>query len=173
MSGMIPYSKKREGNNYKNKGVYAQIKIKSPADIVAGEDLRQFNEKIDELFEKMPRGVERRCSLKKMEMTAIGKTFSVFEKDKAQTLLKFTRKYCYNAWFGVDPLMHEEKYVECIKRILLDERIVTVEFFNNFYRVAQYSISRHWTDFKYNQLKHMFAPFKHGGSFRFLRKFFT
>ena len=169
----MQYSKKRDGLNYKNKGVYSQIKIKTAVDPVAAEDLKQFNEKMEELFEKMPRGVERRCSLKKMETTAIGKTFSAYEKDKAQTLLKFARKYCYNAWFGVDPLMNDDKYHECIKRILVDERIVTLEFYNKFHCIAKYSISRHWTDFKYNQLKHLFAPFKHGASFRFVRKFFS
>lgn len=168
----MQYSKKRDGFNYKNKGVYAQIKIKTVVDPVAAEDLKQFNAKMEELFEKLPRGLERRCSLKKIESTEIGKKFSVYEKDKAQTLLKFARKYCYNAWFGVDPLMNDDKYHECIKRILLDNHIVSVEFYNNFYRIAKFSISRHWTDFKYNQLKHLFVPFKHGASFRFLRKLF-
>lgn len=160
-------AKKRGGQNLKNKGVYSSTK--TPIDFAALEDLRVFGEKMDILFEKVPAGIERRSSIK-FESSEIGRKFSTHEREKAQTILKFSRKYCYTAWFTVDPLMHGDKYIDCIKAILLDEHIVSAEFFSNFNRLAKASIIRHWTDFKYHQLKHLFAPFKYGASFRFLSK---
>ena len=161
-------AKKRGGHNSKNKGLYGSTK--TPIDFAALEDFRVFSEKMDILLDKMPAGIERRSSIK-FDSSDIGRKFSTHDREKAQTILKFSRKYCYTAWFSVDPLMHGDKYIDCIKTILLDEKIVSAEFFRNFNGLTKASITRHWTEFKYNQLKHIYAPFKYGASFLFLSKY--
>ena len=128
------------------------------------EELRLFKEKMNPLFERLPSdGNERRACMKFDKSP--GDRFSETQKDIAQIIMKYARAYSFTAWYGHNPLMSDEVYVQTIKAILVDTvEVVSSTFFEQIMRMEQKTLFRFWNDFKSSQLKFMFSIFSHGGS---------